>query len=343
MEAIPGAGDRVRTIDLSAVGLTSEHEADYRSLIEQGGGTAGVLAVRWHRTVPDVEARLAALHELGLVEAVQVAARTVRWFPASPDVGLRALLNSRQHALARAETSVAALAELFRRDLNHAEVGDLVEVVLGADAVGAQFLQLQRSARTEVCAFVDARPVAVESGNNAAEAEALDRGVAFRVVLERAALEDDATANESRESLGAHVQLRTVEKVPTKLLIADRGVAMVPLAVRSHDAAAVLIKAPSLVQALVTLFDSVWSGGIPIVLDPQHGPIEGPGAGPDSVDLALVSLMLAGLTDDAVGKRLGISGRTVQRRLKLLMQLTGSTSRMQLGWEAAQRGWVTRR
>lgn len=329
--------------DLASLGLTAEQESDYRSLVAEGAGTAVTLASRWQCTDAEAEARLRRLHAVGLVETVGPAAETVRWFPAPPDVGLRGLLNARQFELARAEMSVSRLGEIFRRDLNHADVGDLVEVILGAESVGARFLQLQRSARTEVCAFVDARPVAVESENNPAEAEALDRGVSFRVLLEKAALEEDQVVEEARRSVGANTRLRTVERVPTKLLIADRAVAMVPLAVRSYDAAAVIIKAPSLVQALVTLFDSVWEHGIPMTLDPANELVAGTASGPDELDVAVLSLVLAGLTDDAVGKRLGISGRTVQRRLKTLMDQTNSTSRMQLGWEASERGWVTRR
>ncbi|EWT00626.1 regulatory protein [Intrasporangium oryzae NRRL B-24470] len=330
-------------VDLSAIGLTEVQERDYHSLVVEGGGTAEALANRWGRPVGAVDRSLASLRDLGLVEVATIGRDAPRWFPTAPDVALRGLLNTRQHALSLAETSVARLTEIFRRDLHHADVGDLVEVVLGTEAVGARFLQLELSAREEVCAFVDASPVAVNPEDNRAEEQALHRGVTFRVVMERAAFEDEATVAEAREALGASVLLRAVERVPTKLLVTDGTVAMAPLSVRGYDAAAVVIRARSLVQSLVTLFESVWSSGIPVVPDAQGGLVDGSAAGPDALDVALLSLVLSGLTDDAVGKQLGMSGRTVQRRLRALMDYTGSTSRMQLGWEASERGWVTRR
>jgi DNA-binding NarL/FixJ family response regulator len=49
--------------------------------------------------------------------------------------------------------------------------------------------------------------------------------------------------------------------------------------------------------------------------------------------------MLAGLSDQGVASQLGLSLRTVQRRLRHLQDLAGVKSRMQLGWYAARQGW----
>ena len=329
-------------VDLTALGLSAAQQRDYHSLVVEGGGTEEALAARWAVPVEEAHLVLCSLRDLGLVETWSFEVDPPLWLHTAPDVALQGLLNSHRHALSMAETSVAQLTELFRRAVNHAGVGDLVEVVLGAEAVGGRFLQLELGAREEVCAFVDARPVAVSPEENQAEEQALERGVTFRVVIERAALEDAATAGEAREALGADALVRTVDKVPTKLLVIDGSVAMAPLSVRGYDAAAVVIRAPSLVSSLVSLFEFVWAAGIPVVVAPEAGIEEGAPGGPDSLDVAMMSLMLGGLTDEAVGKQLGMSGRTVQRRLKALMDFTGATSRMQLGWEASERGWVTR-
>jgi sugar-specific transcriptional regulator TrmB len=330
-------------VDLTALGLSAAQQRQYESLVVDGGGTERALAERWDRPPDEVHEVLRSLRDLGLVEVSTFQGDPPLWFPTAPDVALQGLLNSRRHDLSLAETSVAMLTEIFRQDVNHADVGDLVEVALGAEAVRARFLQLELGARDEVLSFVDSQPVAVNPEDNQAEQQALDRGVSFRVVIERGALEDAATAGEARDALGANALIRTVDNVPTKLLVTDRAVAMAPLSVRGYDAAAVVIRAPSLVRSLVTLFEAVWAAGVPVVLGPEDGVDEGTPPGPDSLDAALLSLMLSGLTDEAVGRQLRMSGRTVQRRLKALMALTGSTTRMQLGWEAAERGWVTRR
>ena len=59
-----------------------------------------------------------------------------------------------------------------------------------------------------------------------------------------------------------------------------------------------------------------------------------------SIDRQILSLLLAGLTDQAVASQLDLSLRTVQRRLRHLQDLAGVQSRMQLGWYAARHDWV---
>lgn len=65
-------------------------------------------------------------------------------------------------------------------------------------------------------------------------------------------------------------------------------------------------------------------------------------AGPDETDLEVLSLLLAGMTDASVAKQLDLGLRTVQRRVKGLMELAGVTTRLQLGWHAYEKGWVAR-
>jgi DNA-binding NarL/FixJ family response regulator len=57
-------------------------------------------------------------------------------------------------------------------------------------------------------------------------------------------------------------------------------------------------------------------------------------------DRTILSLMLAGVTDDTVARQLGVSTRTVQRRVSELMTAAGARTRMQLGWHAATHQWL---
>ena len=60
---------------------------------------------------------------------------------------------------------------------------------------------------------------------------------------------------------------------------------------------------------------------------------------PSPLDRQILALLLTGLTDQAVAAQLGISLRTVQRRVRRLEDLAGVRTRMQLGWYAARNGW----
>lgn len=54
----------------------------------------------------------------------------------------------------------------------------------------------------------------------------------------------------------------------------------------------------------------------------------------------LLKLLASGLTDEAAGKRLGVSLRTVRRHMAALMERLNATSRFEAGLKAAQRGWL---
>ncbi|MGI8876754.1 MAG: hypothetical protein ACR2KP_20995 [Egibacteraceae bacterium] len=132
-------------------------------------------------------------------------------------------------------------------------------------------------------------------------------------------------------------EARVLGEVPMKLAIADRSLALVPLAADqpTMEAGAALVHPCALLDALITLFESMWSRATPLVV--LGGRVVAAGEG-DEATAQLVSLMLAGLPDEAIARRLDTSTRTVQRRVKRLMDDFGAGNRLQLGWQLASRG-----
>ncbi|WP_043686869.1 hypothetical protein [Streptomyces xylophagus] len=324
---------------LGAIGLDEAHESAYRALVSVGAADVPDLARRLTLGEYDTERALRRLERHGL--AAQSSARPGRWVAAPPGVALGALLTQRRHELEKAELAAALLAEEYRASAAETAVHDLVEVVIGAAAVTQRFLQLQLGATEEVCALVTGNPVAVTGMENDAEEQAAGRGVRYRVVLERAVLDLPDGITELTAALGRGEQVRVVDKVPTKLVVADRTLAMVPLTSHSAEPAALVVHASGLLELLCGLFESVWRDALPLCLEPS-GATELEPDGPDGTDLEVLSLLLAGLTDASVAKQLDLGLRTVQRRVKRLMELTGATTRLQLGWHAYERSWVAR-
>ncbi|WP_406452857.1 helix-turn-helix transcriptional regulator [Streptomyces sp. NBC_01622] len=323
---------------LGAIGLDEAHESAYRALVSVGAADVPDLARRLAIGEYDTERALRRLELHGL--AAQSTARPGRWVAAPPGVALGALLTQQRHELDKAELTAALLAEEYRAAAETA-VHDLVEVVTGAAAVTRRFLQLQLGATDEVCALVTGNPVAVTGMENDAEEQAAGRGVRYRVVLERAVLDLPDGRTELAAALGRGEQVRVVDRAPTKLVVADRTLALVPLTSHSAEPAALVVHASGLLELLCGLFESVWRDAHPLRLG-ASGAAEQEPDGPDGTDLEVLSLLLAGLTDASVAKQLDLGLRTVQRRVKRLMELTGVTTRLQLGWHAYERGWVTR-
>ncbi|MFD9721313.1 helix-turn-helix domain-containing protein [Streptomyces sp. NPDC059076] len=169
-------------------------------------------------------------------------------------------------------------------------------------------------------------------------------GFSHRTVLSREALSVPGAVPQLTAALARGERVRVVDEVPTRLVIADRTMAMVPLTGRDSDAAALVVHGCGLLDALTSLFDAVWREAVPLRLGmgAMAGCLAETAGGPDATDLEILSLLLAGMTDARVAKQLDLGLRTVQRRVKGLMELTGVTTRLQLGWHAYAKGWVAR-
>ncbi|MGP3951876.1 helix-turn-helix domain-containing protein [Streptomyces sp. 7N604] len=325
---------------LSAIGLDEVQESAYRTLVALGAAEVSDLAHRLTLREEEAVRTLRRLERRGL--AAQSSARPGRWVAAPPAVALGALLTQQRHELEQAELAAALLAQEYRAEAAEPAVHDLVEVVTGSSAVAHRFLQLQLGASREVCALVTGSPTTVTGAENDAEERAATRGVRYRVVIERDVLSGPSGITELTAALGRDEQVRVVDRVPTKLVVADSTLAMVPLTRRTSEPAAVVVHASGLLESLMGLFESVWRDALPLRLGTGGAPYEDRPEGPDGTDLEILSLLLAGLTDASVAKQLDLGLRTVQRRVKRLMELTGVSTRLQLGWHAYELGWVAR-
>ena len=91
----------------------------------------------------------------------------------------------------------------------------------------------------------------------------------------------------------------------------------------------VLIREPMIVAAFTTLFDRSFERGLPVAPDRQEGE--------DSAeDRRLLRLLARGLKDESIARYLGVSLRTVRRRVANLMDAHAAETRFQLGVAAAR-------
>ncbi|WP_411085267.1 hypothetical protein [Streptomyces sp. 061-3] len=275
-----------------------------------------------------------------------------RYRATPPALALEPLLTARRDDLRQAETVIARLAEQYRASQLD-RPGAPVEVVMGREAVRHRFLQVQLTAQREILGFQPllgpSSVVPVEE--NAAEAEAMRRGVHYRVVLERAWLDQPRTAHLVNTATGAGQELTVVDSLPMSMVIADSRIAMVPLGPpdRNSEPGAIIIHESGLLKALLALFHSYRERGWRLTgakRDPAAAPpasdhpTEDPGEESCEMDRAILALLHVGLTDASIAKQLGVGHRTVQRRLRKLMDLAGARTRFQLGCYAVLTGRV---
>ncbi len=318
---------------LEAAGLGPEQERAYRTLVRSGDASAAHHADVLGVGAVGVKEVLAGLQELGLVTTID--GEPVRYAPTPPDVGFAPLLLGGLEALDRARGAVAELTDEHRAATRRRDANQLVEVITGATAIRQQLRNLQLGTRSEILWFCRAGHVAMASSDNDEEFSMLARGVSYRVIYEQELLEEPGMLDNLMVGIRAGEVARAIPTLPVRMAISDRAIALCPL-VPGRDGVseptAALVRDSSLLTALIALFDSYWAAASPLRDSP---------ADPTSDDeTELLSLLVAGVSDKAVASRLGVSIRTVQRRISELMAVTGAQTRMQLAWQVARRGWL---
>ncbi|WP_029136973.1 hypothetical protein [Nakamurella lactea] len=302
---------------LAAIGLTSDEEAIYRALVDGSPITADGFSGDELTANPgyDVTAVLTRLVASGLVATT---GDPPQYTAVAPDVGLEVILLARERDLRNAQRRIGELSDSYRAHLAGPGIS-VVELVTGTRAVAQRAAQIRQAARYEL-RILDRRAAG-------SEAEAAgDPQIRCRVLYEQNGIDRRHTAAIGAPSAGH--QIRVVAEVPVSLVIADDRLALLELQREPQSAAAeaVIVHPSGLLDALGSLFESLWRRGRPI------------GADPADVDRdRLVEMMKAGYTDQAMSRQLGIGHRTVQRRIAALLDESGARTRFQAGVQAALR------
>lgn len=316
---------------LDGLGLTPDQETVYVALLDVSSATETELRARCLGT--PVRPAITALERAGLVS--RLTGTPIRYAAAPPDVALELLARSREQGLARARLSVAQLAGRYRRARATTQPHEVIEVVTTREATVRRWEQLQRSARRQVRSFD--RPPYVSPSTNPVEEEMLLSGVAYRCVYHPAGFALPGRPAAVRTMVAAGEQARVTESVPVKMFIADDQVGLIPLEVDGSAESSLIIRASSMLDTLIALFELVWERAVAIHAD---GDLPSGESGPTGDESALLGLLAAGLTDGAMARHLGSHPRTVQRRVRELLDRLDAGTRFQAGLQAVRRGWL---
>ncbi|MGV9306352.1 helix-turn-helix domain-containing protein [Nonomuraea sp. NPDC003727] len=319
---------------LSAAGLSAEEEAAYRLLVRTAGVEPTELAEELGVESGAARRVLGSLLAKGLARAVP--GEHDRFCAVAPDVALAARLHRRQEEVDRARQAVEQLTGEYLAHARRREAAQLVEVITSRTALREQLRLLQDNARHEVVCLCRAGHVAMTSQENTEELAALRRGVGYRVVYERALLEEPGMLVNLADGIKLGEQARALPTLPVRMIVADGELGVLPLIQHTGgltQLTAALIRPSSLLDALKALFESLWERATPVSLTTPGSPL-------DSDHLYLLSLLVAGVPDKSIATQLKVSQRTVQRRITHLMEQAGAQTRMQLAWHAARENWL---
>lgn len=310
--------------------MSETEEATYRALLRSGPATLTTLAERANLPRESLRRLLPSLEELGLVS--RLPGRPLRLTATPPGVALDALAARRQDEVA---SSRAAASVLMAEEAIHTaeRPEELLEVVTGGDVIAQRFYQLHEAAQHEVLGLVKP-PFAIDmSQPNVAQESAMRRGVTVRCIYTPSAFDQPIVLDNVRR-VTAKGEVARIAEVPTKLTVIDAKLALLPLT--SHEVtveSALIVHSSALLDALISLFEVLWRTAAPLDLSTTT-----PGAThPDDLEQDMVSLLASGMQDEAVARQLGVSARTLQRRLQTLFDQLDSRTRFQAGFRAAAR------
>ncbi|GAA5202932.1 LuxR C-terminal-related transcriptional regulator [Microbacterium jejuense] len=342
--------------DLGLEGSGSD-DAVYRFLIAHAAATESDLARALAIPATVVTRAVSQLRDLGLIvvePAVPASTSSPtehRWRAVAPELAIGPMVARSRDRLRRAEDAFLELVDAYRREHTASAASDLVEFVEGRAAQAAWISRLESGARRSIDVFQTGRNLVVPVAESIYEdppepepepegargasagfdplaepATAHHDGVRYRVVVDTDFLTEPAAIRALDERLALGHEVRIVDDPLAKLVIVDGELGMIQVS----GSASVVLRAPLVVLG-TQLFETTWRHARPYFSD---------GTQISTEDRRVLQLMLAGLTDAAAASQLGTSPRTIQRRLRALMNRAQVTSRVQLGWHAMRNNWI---
>lgn len=312
---------------LGLLGLDPLAQAVYSAMLADP--TVGVreLTARLGQDEGQIRETLDRLVELALLRPSRERSGL---YPVSLVAGMQLLVRRQEEELAAGRDAVAA---------GRAAAADRepAERLIGLDSVQAELEQLLAGATVEVLSMVPGNAIpssSLEAARTADDDAA--RRVRSRVLYHASVRQDPNTIAYGRWLAERGTEIRISPAVTRRLLIVDSRTAVVPIEPGEPGAGALCVREPGLIDQLTALFELVWTDAVPLGAPTP----EETASQLSATERALLRLLADGLTDDAAGKRLGISARTVRRIMSDLMDRLGAESRFEAGVEATRRGWL---
>jgi DNA-binding CsgD family transcriptional regulator len=323
---------------LESLGLSAQAESVYRTML--ANPRWGVTEICEHLAIGETELReiLDMLVDLALLRPSWKQDGTLRLV--SPQAGLAGLLAraeaevvSRQRQIEATKAAIAVIAAA------HEDTRERVDIIRHSDvdAVRGRLEELAHTLRRECLSFTlggARRPDTINAGKPLNQL-VLERGASLRNVYQESFRNDPATLAYARWMAQLGSKSRIVPVVPLQMIIIDREIALVPINPVDTGQGALEVHSPGVVTALHLLFEQVWESATPFGEVPKSTD-----EGLEPLERELIRLLATGHTDETVGRKLGLSVRTVRRLMSDLTQRLGASSRFQAGAEAARRGWL---
>jgi len=309
---------------LTTLGLSADAELLYRCLLAFGPQTVGRLerdlglpAARANRGMDELASARAVFPRNGSGRGAPV------WMARTASDVVPAL-RQRRHAEAHARLRRAALRQLVPEPL---ALGAGIRHLPSRALARARLAELVGVVRHEHVAMQPEPVYEAESARSAVPMDRalLTRGVQMRVLGAQPTEGGDQLVAYGRRADEARPDYRYADDVPTKLIVMDRRIALLPVSPDNLDRGYLEITQDAMVAALLALFERTWTAARAsqeFALSHLQLTVR---------EKTLVTLLAQGYTDASAAKAMRISRRAVSTTVRDLMDRFGVENRFQLG------------
>ncbi len=233
----------------------------------------------------------------------------------------------------------SAMKELLEtRPAGEADLGmaDIVQIT-GMEPAQLHLEQLALRAVSSVYSSMNTRMMSAEAleASRSFDEEVCQR-VQVRSLYQNSIKNDRRSLEYVRWFAGLGAEIRFLPVVPVRMVIIDQATGVLFRRENQLPIEMFVIREPAVLQPIIELFDLSWATAEPLDVTPKQPDEKVPSA----QELALLRLLASGGTDEAAGKKLGVSVRTVRRIMADLMERLEASSRFEAGHKATRRGWL---
>lgn len=214
--------------------------------------------------------------------------------------------------------------------------GNQVELIEDGPTLLRAYEEMQCSCRVQVRALDRPPYSAPPAAQQKLELDRLADGLVYRAIYGFEVFESDEVMALLPELRAAGEVSRVLPQMPMKMVLGDDNMALVALTKRAPAESHLLIRSSGLLDGLIAMFEMLWGLAVPMPELEANGDVTELRA----PDRDILMLLAGGATDDMISRRLRISPRTTQRRVRALMDALGAQTRFQAGVQAARRRWI---
>lgn len=313
----------------------------YRYAVAHPGWTRSEASEALGYTLRDIDSAMEVLVERRLLSSQ--SARKNAFVAVSPDVALADLVDADERAVQDLRMRISArrrelstLVPTYLEARKSVIASSAVETLEDPHLIHRVLVDYGRDVSEKV---LIAQPgqgstADVQEENVRKDLELLGKGVERRTLYDISIRDHVPTRKAVAAITAGGGQFGALPRVPLRMLIFDRKLALVARQLNHDDKAALVVRDPHLIHIFTQLFDFAWELSEPFLLDqPTPSPLNG-------TQQAILKALALGYSDDVIARRLDISVRTCRRHIAWMLEQLNAESRFQAGIKAHQAGWI---